>query len=41
MDLTLGEKFFNIFRGNFNKNLHFPRANISLTIYGKIAAKKP
>ena len=44
-DLTQGEKFFDIFhdifRGNSNKNLHFPRINISLSIYNKTAAKKP
>ena len=44
VDLTQGEKFFsvfyNIFRGNSNKNLHYPRINISLSMYYKTAARK-
>ena len=32
--------FHDIFRGNSNKNLHFPRIYISLSMYNKTAAKK-
>ena len=40
MDLGQGEKFigifYNIFRGNFNKNLHFPSINIITNHFNKI-----
>ena len=44
IDLTQGEIFsvffYDIFRDNSNKNLHFHRINISLSMYNETAAKK-